>query len=283
MTQERWWCDEDFCPVQPKALRKGDNGEGVRHLQQLLKNKGYTISVDGDFGGQTERVVRQYQRDTGLIDDGIAGDKTMDMLHGDKQTDRLLKRSDIVDAAKQLGVDVACIMAVSEVESSGKGFFSNGDPAILYERHVMYRQLRARKIDTSVYVKNQPNIVNPVSGGYLGGVREYNRLAAAKIIHVTSGLESCSWGSYQIMGYHAVRIGYPSVEAFVKEMYDGGERAHLMAFVRFIKEDPTLHKALLSHDWATFARYYNGKNYAKNQYDVKMKRAYERYSALEAA
>jgi hypothetical protein len=36
--------------------------------------------------------------------------------------------------------------------------------------------------------------------------------------------------------------------------------------------------ALQSHDWAAFAKGYNGPGYAKNAYDVKLAEAYERFS-----
>lgn len=99
-------------------------------------------------------------------------------------------------------------------------------------------------------------------------------------IHRASALESCSWGSYQIMGYHATRLGYKDVEEFVSVM-ERGERGHLEAFVRFIKADTNLLRAIRAKDWATFARWYNGVGYAKNRYDVKMAEAYARYRQLD--
>ncbi|WP_328515044.1 N-acetylmuramidase domain-containing protein [Ralstonia pseudosolanacearum] len=35
--------------------------------------------------------------------------------------------------------------AVNEVESRGSGFLPDGRPVILFERHVMYRQLQGRE------------------------------------------------------------------------------------------------------------------------------------------
>ncbi|HET9994735.1 MAG TPA: N-acetylmuramidase domain-containing protein [Candidatus Acidoferrum sp.] len=39
-----------------------------------------------------------------------------------------------------------------------------------------------------------------------------------------------------------------------------------------------LDTAMRSHDWANFARGYNGPNYAKNQYDVRLAAAYQKYA-----
>lgn len=40
-----------------------------------------------------------------------------------------------------------------------------------------------------------------------------------------------------------------------------------------------MHAALQSKKWATFARLYNGSEYAKNQYDTKLLNAYKAYAA----
>jgi peptidoglycan hydrolase-like protein with peptidoglycan-binding domain len=37
--------------------------------------------------------------------------------------------------------------------------------------------------------------------------------------------------------------------------------------------------SLRAHDWASFARRYNGPNYAINRYDVKLGSQFQRYSA----
>lgn len=52
----------------------------VSWLQDALKALGYTITVDGSFGPATEKVVKQFQRDHGLIVDGYAGVKTHMMI-----------------------------------------------------------------------------------------------------------------------------------------------------------------------------------------------------------
>lgn len=61
-------------------LKMGDKGEEVRNLQQILNSKGYSLSVDGDFGTLTQAAVKNFQRTNGLTDDGIVGSKTWDKL-----------------------------------------------------------------------------------------------------------------------------------------------------------------------------------------------------------
>jgi len=57
-------------------LRRGSTGEQVRQVQTRLRELGYTIAVDGDFGSQTRSIVRQFQRDRGLHVDGVVGPRT---------------------------------------------------------------------------------------------------------------------------------------------------------------------------------------------------------------
>ena len=58
-------------------LRYRDTGTEVLRLQQALNQLGYsTGGADGKFGTATEKAVRQFQRDQGLDEDGVAGDAT---------------------------------------------------------------------------------------------------------------------------------------------------------------------------------------------------------------
>jgi zinc D-Ala-D-Ala carboxypeptidase len=58
-------------------LRSGSAGSDVRFLQQELKNLGYDPgTVDGIFGPRTERAVKNFQADQGLVVDGKVGKQT---------------------------------------------------------------------------------------------------------------------------------------------------------------------------------------------------------------
>jgi hypothetical protein len=56
------------------------HGDDVRQVQARLRERGWTISVDGWFGPQTDRVVRQFQADKRLAVDGIVGPVTWSTL-----------------------------------------------------------------------------------------------------------------------------------------------------------------------------------------------------------
>lgn len=62
--------------VANPILRKGDTGEDVKKLQELLNGCGESLAVDGKFGAKTEEAVKVFQRANGLQTDGICGDQT---------------------------------------------------------------------------------------------------------------------------------------------------------------------------------------------------------------
>lgn len=57
-------------------LRNGSQGDDVKYLQETLKGLGYAIGVDGIFGQETDKAVREYQKKNGLSVDGIVGPQT---------------------------------------------------------------------------------------------------------------------------------------------------------------------------------------------------------------
>jgi hypothetical protein len=193
-----------------------------------------------------------------------------------------LTAADIERAAAELDVDPAAIRAIDEVESRGSGFLADGRPVILFERHILYRQLKKHGRDADGLARIYAPLVDPTPGGYRGGVGEWYRLNLARQIDRAAADESTSWGRYQIMGFHWRACGFSDVAEFVAAMSES-EARQLDAFVRFIAADPALHKALKDCRWADVARRYNGPAYRKNDYDGKLVAAYARYRAANVA
>lgn len=63
-------------PMVPPMLHRGDSGAAVVALQQKLD----MLDADGDYGPDTERAVKEFQRVHGLYPDGVAGPLTMTAL-----------------------------------------------------------------------------------------------------------------------------------------------------------------------------------------------------------
>ena len=254
-----------------KTLRLGSTGGDVARLQRALK-----LTSDGIFGAATEASVRDFQRRAGLAADGIAGPQTLAKLFA--QPSRALSANDIAAAAHKLGIDEASMRAVLAVESAGAGFLADGRPKILFERHIMRRQLEAIGRDADLLAKRLPEIINTERGGYLGGAAEHDRLHLARQIDPDSAVCSASWGLFQIMGFHWATLGYESPSVFAGAMATD-EAAQLDAFVRFMHANPATHDALRNRRWADFARLYNGPAYASNKYDTRLAEAHRRFVA----
>ena len=79
------WDEEPKAFILTRVLRKGDKGEDVRWVQNALLQRRYKLpkyGADGDFGTETLKAVKQFQRDKGLKDDGAVGEKTITALGG---------------------------------------------------------------------------------------------------------------------------------------------------------------------------------------------------------
>lgn len=265
-----------------KTIKRGTTVKGdTILLQRLLREAGYDIAVDGDFGSKTDAAVRDFQEQHKLVSDGVVGPKTWIKFtitfpqHFEKLADRFLSEDDIRKAAGNLGIEVATVKAVRQVEARGTGFKDEW-PVILFERHVFWRQLKEHGKDPSEHRAGNEDILSPRSGGYLGCVKEHDRLKRARRIDTAAALESASWGMFQIMGFHWKSLGYSSINQFVKCMHRS-EADHLEAFVKYISSEKLI-RPLKNKDWAAFARRYNGPAYKRNKYDSKLARAYLNFS-----
>jgi len=59
------------------SLKLGATGDNVKELQQWLTDYGYySGDVDGVFGADTEKAVKAFQEESGLIVDGVVGNDT---------------------------------------------------------------------------------------------------------------------------------------------------------------------------------------------------------------
>ncbi|MGQ5524835.1 N-acetylmuramidase family protein [Chitinimonas sp. PSY-7] len=200
------------------------------------------------------------------------------MSEAQANTNRDLSIADLRHAAMRLGVTLPAIQAVCEVESRGAGFLQDGRPKILFERHVMYRLLKQAGKNADAYAARYVDVVNPIRGGYVGGAGEHKRFDLAALLDEGCAIGACSWGRFQIMGYHWQRLGYDSAKAFADAMASD-ERKQLDAFVAFILADEKLLAALRERDWTAFANLYNGPAYRVNRYDTKLASAYAQFSA----
>lgn len=171
--------------------------------------------------------------------------------------------------ASSLSVYAAEIWTVLAVETSGCGYLPDRRPQILFERHIFHRLTRGQYDDGE--------ISDPTPGGYgPRGAAQYDRLARAISKDRAAALQSASWGIGQIMGMNYAAAGFHTVEEMVAAMSDS-EDQQLAAIGSFLSSTG-LGLSLRAHDWASFARGYNGTNYVINRYDIRLSSEYQKYS-----
>jgi hypothetical protein len=180
-----------------------------------------------------------------------------------------LSSTGLTSVASTLGVFAPEIWTVLAVETSGCGFLPDRRPQILYERHIFHRLTGGRFDDG--------DISDPTPGGYgSAGAHQYDRLDAAIQLDRTAALKSASWGIGQVMGLNFALAGFPDVGTMVSAM-SASEDNQLAAMAAFL-QSTKLDSSLRAHDWATFARGYNGPNFAINHYDSRLNGEFQKFS-----
>ncbi len=262
-----------------KTIKIGYTGSEVSLLKECLERNGFQADNDSVFTEAMRVAVTDFQRKNGLDADGIVGYRSWEaLLFGGRPAADVLTNEDFDLMAMLLDCEPAALKAVQKVETGGRGgFFAPGKPAILFEGHIFWRQLKKRGIDPEKYAAKNENILYPkwVKGHYKGGLGEYERLEQARKINREAADESASWGMFQIMGFNYAACGEKNVESFVDSMCES-ERKQLILSGRFIRQGGML-AALQNKKWAEFAEKYNGSEYAQNKYDEKLDKAYTEF------
>jgi hypothetical protein len=192
-----------------------------------------------------------------------------------KGTARPLDDLDLPRIGYRIKVGEDEIHAVMDVEAAGGAWDSQGRPKMLFEPHRFYKNLtdagaRARAVAAG--------LAYPKWGEQPYPRDSYPRLIEAMKIDETAALKSASWGLGQVLGENFAMVGFDTVQAFVLGMLDDAD-AHLDAMVSFIIS-AHLDDEIRSHNWAAFARGYNGPQYAKNDYDTKLAKAFAKWSGI---
>lgn len=186
-----------------------------------------------------------------------------------------LTEEDFRKVADELGVELAAIKAVVEIEAGREmqGFWAPGVPVINFDQK-MYARLGA-KAESTAGAKGE-KVPSGLSGYAL---REWTQLINARKNNAQGANLGTFWGMFQIGGFNYRKCGCDSVDEFVKLMAYS-ELEQLELFAAFITNSGML-EDLRNKNWAAFARKYNGAGYKKRGYDTKMAAAYKKFKAAE--
>lgn len=185
-----------------------------------------------------------------------------------------LTDQDFAEVAERLGVEVAAIKAVVDIEAgrTHQGFSAPGKPLINFDLTMFRRFAKRRGVNLANYTKSHPQVFTSHRGSQSKANR---RLEAARSINPHAAIEGTFWGMFQIGGFNWKKCGAGSIDDFVMRM-SRSERDQLDMFAEFITNAGLL-KHLRAKNWAAFARGYNGPSYAKRGYHTRMASAYARH------
>lgn len=185
-----------------------------------------------------------------------------------------LTEEDFAEVAQRLGVEVAAIKAVVEIEAgrTHQGFAAPGKPLINFDLTMFRRFATRRGVNLAKYSKSHSVVFTSSRGSQ---AKAHRRLEAARTINNHAAVEGTFWGMFQIGGFNWKKCGAESLEDFVCRM-SRSERDQLELFADFITNSGLL-KHLQSKNWAAFARGYNGPGYARRSYHTRMAQAYTRH------
>lgn len=217
----------------------------IKEFQQWLNAKGQGLVVDGAGGPKTRAAIMA--------------------VFTNKNAPRA-EEEDFRTCAEELGCTLQQMHAIAKVESRGSGFDKLGRPKILFERHKFWHATRGRF--------GVSDWSNPKSGGY--DHDSWDKLCRAACQDPMAAFGSASWGAFQIMGNNAVALGYSNPLAMAYVMTQS-EADQIEAFERFIKanelDDEVRAISVFPETNIPFARGFNGKNYAKLGYHIRIAEA----------
>ncbi|WP_322904743.1 cell wall hydrolase [Paenibacillus sp. SGZ-1009] len=118
-------------PADAALLTQGMRSSDVVQLQHKLANQGYFYAnKTGYYGSITSNAVKKFQRDHGLIVDGVAGPATL----------------------SKLGVKSGIVKASTSASSGSKGSYRADQDAVDILAHVIYGEARGESFRGQVAV-----------------------------------------------------------------------------------------------------------------------------------
>ena len=190
-----------------------------------------------------------------------------------------LTDTDFEEVARELDIDPATIHAVVDIEAgrAHSGFNADSTVVINFDLSMFRSMAKRNKVNLSKYTKRYPEVfARPNIRKYGNQQRaQHARLRQAMEIDSLTAIQGTFWGMFQIGGFNWKKCGAKSSADFVERM-SRSERDQLEFFANFLRSTG-LDRHLRSHNWAAFARGYNGPSYARRGYHTRLARAYAKY------
>jgi N-acetylmuramidase/TIR domain/Putative peptidoglycan binding domain len=259
--------------------------EDVQSAQSDLKRLGlYRGPADGGRDSTTRSAIARFRLRAGLtvsenVDEELKAELKRALERWIHPTPTELRASDaappseddIIALAKNLQVampSLLTVLAVSEVESGGRGFDSDCRPIATFEPVVF--QSRTNHVFDAI----MKSFLRADMDGQ-GAVRTpWAQFEAAYSLDHEAAFEATSFGAFQMLGLNAKNLGFVSAEELAR-FISQSEFNQLEAFFLFDSKTRIL-EALRDQNWQVFARiYYGGNSAATTRYATRLAEAYK--------
>jgi N-acetylmuramidase len=275
--------DRDDLWAQRAASVSSVNMPRIEYAWSVVQARSLPPVAPGDLAAtsQVTDAGNFIARPTPLV---FENDLTATLPSPNPDAPRLFE-TDFIAAAASVGAgaEVSAVMAVAQVEAGGRSGFNTGRPVIRYELHIFHAETGG------AYDRSHPHLSQPTlaAGEHFHDYTqptEWSMLLSAMILREAAGprriraaLRSASWGMFQVMGSNYGMGGWSDVVQFASDMF-ASEGNQLRAFLGYVRASG-LGPALINRNWATFAKGYNGPQYAGNHYDTNIGAAYTQIRA----
>lgn len=189
-----------------------------------------------------------------------------------------LTEHDYQKVADELGIDIATMKAVVEIEagSSHQGFAEPGIPLVNFDL-AMFKRFMSRSGKSVAKHTGSTAFKRPDTKKYGSyGKAQWARLQSAREIDKEIAEKATFWGMFQIGGFNWKQCGCASLDEFVARMSDS-EAEQLELFAQFCINNKLV-RYLKAKDWSGFAYRYNGPGYRKRNYHHRLRKAHAKHS-----
>lgn len=199
-----------------------------------------------------------------------------------------LEDLDLPRIAHAIGAGEDEVHMLMDVESAGDGFDSQGRPKLLFEPHIMFKELTKRGDKKALDAAIKEGVAYKVWKTKPYPKDSYPNLLKAMKINPEAALMSASWGAEQMMGFNYKTAGYANVFDMVNAHCDDEEN-HIQSMINFcvannladdLKRLAELKRPTTPADTAPIARVYNGSAYAENNYHTKLATAHNKWRKI---
>jgi hypothetical protein len=123
----------------PPTVQFGDRGDNVKLLQRELNKAGFNCGVaDGDFGGKTLLAVIDFQRNCGMVKDGIVGKMTWTALltvHVVELSHKMIKAGLVSNAGREIAKVVKNFINANFFSGRNTIGWLISEGKVLHDRH----------------------------------------------------------------------------------------------------------------------------------------------------